>query len=62
ILRTVTACGTLLSGVLTTTAPTARAWHWGPCDPAGFAAMGARHPRLAGYERLVSVAGATLPP
>ncbi|GAB7074887.1 maleylpyruvate isomerase N-terminal domain-containing protein [Streptomyces sp. JCM 18897] len=40
ILHTLTACAALLSSALTTTAPTARAWHWDPCDPTGFAAMG----------------------
>ncbi|MER7753902.1 DinB family protein [Kitasatospora sp. NPDC097643] len=40
VLQTVTACGRLLSCVLATAGPTSRAWHWGPCDPEGFAAMG----------------------
>ncbi|MER7674807.1 maleylpyruvate isomerase N-terminal domain-containing protein [Kitasatospora sp. NPDC096128] len=40
VLRTVTACGRLLSSALATASPTMRAWHWGPCDPEGFAAMG----------------------
>ncbi|NLU75111.1 hypothetical protein HCC61_20935 [Streptomyces sp. HNM0575] len=39
-LRTVTACGRLLSGALATAGPGLRAWHWGPCDVTGFAAMG----------------------
>lgn len=40
LLQVVAACGGLLSGVLATASPTLRAWHWGPCDPEGFAAMG----------------------
>ncbi|MEU8515269.1 maleylpyruvate isomerase N-terminal domain-containing protein [Kitasatospora sp. NPDC048722] len=40
VLQTVTACGRLLSCVLAAAGPTLRAWHWGPCDPEGFAAMG----------------------
>lgn len=40
VLQVVTACGGLLSSALATTGPDRRAWHWGPCDPAGFAAMG----------------------
>jgi hypothetical protein len=41
VLQAVTACGGLLSSALATATPTLRAWHWGPCDPEGFAAMGA---------------------
>ncbi|MFB7667604.1 maleylpyruvate isomerase N-terminal domain-containing protein [Kitasatospora sp. NPDC056138] len=40
VLRVVTACGSLLSTVVAAAAPGDRAWHWGPCDPEGFAAMG----------------------
>ncbi|WBP91412.1 maleylpyruvate isomerase N-terminal domain-containing protein [Kitasatospora cathayae] len=40
VLRVVTACGRLLSTVVAAAAPGDRAWHWGPCDPEGFAAMG----------------------
>ncbi len=40
VLQAVTACGGLLSSALATASPTLRAWHWGPCDPEGFAAMG----------------------
>jgi hypothetical protein len=40
VLRTVTACGRLLSGALAASEPTLRAWHWGPTDPGGFAALG----------------------
>ncbi|WP_354639937.1 maleylpyruvate isomerase N-terminal domain-containing protein [Kitasatospora camelliae] len=40
VLRVVTACGGLLACALAAADPGVRAWHWGPCDPAGFAAMG----------------------
>ncbi|MET8976092.1 maleylpyruvate isomerase N-terminal domain-containing protein [Streptomyces sp. NPDC004539] len=40
VLQAVAACGGLLSSALVTADPTVRAWHWGPCDPSGFAAMG----------------------
>jgi hypothetical protein len=40
ILRIVEGCGRLLSAALSTAEPMARAWHWGPTDPSGFAAMG----------------------
>lgn len=40
VLRVVDACGGLLLAALARSAPRDRAWHWGPCDPAGFAAMG----------------------
>ncbi|NJQ07929.1 maleylpyruvate isomerase N-terminal domain-containing protein [Streptomyces lonarensis] len=40
VLRVVDACGVLLLAALARSSPRDRAWHWGPCDPAGFAAMG----------------------
>ncbi|MGW6538466.1 maleylpyruvate isomerase N-terminal domain-containing protein [Streptomyces sp. NPDC055051] len=40
VLRTVTACARLLGAALASADPALRAWHWGPCDPEGFAAMG----------------------
>ncbi|MEV7419544.1 maleylpyruvate isomerase N-terminal domain-containing protein [Streptomyces sp. NPDC089919] len=40
VLRTAAACGRLLAAALRTAPAGARAWHWGPCDAAGFAAMG----------------------
>ncbi|NYI04919.1 maleylpyruvate isomerase N-terminal domain-containing protein [Allostreptomyces psammosilenae] len=40
VLRVVRACAGLLSAALATADPGTRAWHWGPCDPTGFAAMG----------------------
>ncbi|MET9535088.1 hypothetical protein ABZY02_31770 [Streptomyces sp. NPDC006649] len=40
VLQVVTACTGLLGSALATAGPEARAWHWGPCDPPGFAAMG----------------------
>jgi len=40
ILQVVTACGRLLSAAVSTAAPATRAWHWGPTDAGGFAALG----------------------
>ncbi len=40
VLRVARACAGLLAAVVDTAAPQVRAWHWGPCDPGGFAAMG----------------------
>ncbi|MEV5764540.1 maleylpyruvate isomerase N-terminal domain-containing protein [Micromonospora sp. NPDC052213] len=40
VLRVVGACGGLLRMAVDAAAPQTRAWHFGPCDPAGFAAMG----------------------
>lgn len=40
ILRIVKGCGRLLSDALSAAEPTVRAWHWGPTDPSGFAALG----------------------
>jgi hypothetical protein len=40
VLQVVTACSGLLVSAISTADPATRAWHWGPCDPGGFAAMG----------------------
>lgn len=40
IMTVITACGGLLAAAVDAAGPDARAWHWGPCDPTGFAAMG----------------------
>ncbi|WP_433219194.1 maleylpyruvate isomerase N-terminal domain-containing protein [Dactylosporangium sp. CS-047395] len=39
-LQIMAACGRLLCLSLDAAGPSARAWHWGPTDPSGFAAMG----------------------
>ncbi|ASW52935.1 maleylpyruvate isomerase N-terminal domain-containing protein [Plantactinospora sp. KBS50] len=40
LLEIVGGAGRLLSGALAASDPSARAWHWGPTDPSGFAALG----------------------
>lgn len=40
VLQSAAACGGLLRSALATASPALRAWHWGPCDSEGFAAMG----------------------
>jgi hypothetical protein len=40
VLRIVAACAGLLALTLRAAGPEARAWHWGPTDPSGFAALG----------------------
>lgn len=40
LLRLIDACGRLLGTVVDSAPPEARAWHWGPTDASGFAAMG----------------------
>ncbi|WP_413644556.1 maleylpyruvate isomerase N-terminal domain-containing protein [Micromonospora sp. RTP1Z1] len=40
VLRVVDACAQLLAGAVDGAEPDVRAWHWGPTDPGGFAAMG----------------------
>ena len=41
VLDVVQACGTLLRTAVAAAAPATRAWHWGPTDADGFAALGA---------------------
>ena len=50
LLRTVTACGRLLSSVLAASEPTLRAWHWGLSDPSGFAALGVNETLMHTYD------------
>ncbi len=40
VLSVAAAAAGVLAAVVDTADPDDRAWHWGPCDPAGFAAMG----------------------
>jgi uncharacterized protein (TIGR03083 family) len=40
VLDVIVACGRLLSAILNASGSSARAWHWGPTDPGGFAALG----------------------
>ena len=40
LIQVANAAGSLLATALTAADPGMRAWHWGPCDPIGFAAMG----------------------
>ncbi|WP_435821704.1 maleylpyruvate isomerase N-terminal domain-containing protein [Micromonospora parva] len=40
VLTVVRACAGLLATAVDAADRDTRAWHWGPCDPAGFAAMG----------------------
>ncbi len=57
VLQAVTACGGLLSIALATANPTLRAWHWGPRDPEGFAAMGVAETLLHTYDHAGTVRG-----
>jgi hypothetical protein len=50
VLRTVAGCGRLLSSVLAASNPTIRAWHWGPTDPSGFAALGVNETLMHTYD------------
>lgn len=62
VLQAVAACGGLLSSALATASPTARAWHWGSCDPTGFAAMGVAETLLHTYDITQGLCVDWLPP
>lgn len=62
VLQTVAACGRLLSCVLAAASPAVRAWHWGPCDPEGFAAMGVAETLLHTHDITQGLAVNWLPP
>ena len=50
LLRIITASGRLLSDTLAAAEPTVRAWHWGPTDPSGFAALGVNEALLHTFD------------
>ncbi|GIF03843.1 maleylpyruvate isomerase N-terminal domain-containing protein [Actinoplanes siamensis] len=50
LVRIITAAGTLLATQLRCAGPGARAWHWGPTDTSGFAALGVNEILLHTYD------------
>lgn len=62
VLQVVIACGGLLSNALATASPHTRAWHWGLCDPVGFAAMGVAETLLHTYDIAQGLGVPWLPP
>ncbi|WP_441248425.1 maleylpyruvate isomerase N-terminal domain-containing protein [Kitasatospora sp. McL0602] len=62
VLQVVTACGRLLSAAIAAADPSDRAWHWGPCDPAGFEAMGIAEILLHTYDVTQGLGIAWQPP
>jgi hypothetical protein len=62
VLQVVTACAGLLASALATAGPEMRAWHWGPCDPSGFAAMGVGEVLLHTYDITQGLGVPWLPP
>lgn len=62
VLQVVTACGGLLSSALAAASPQTRAWHWGLCDPAGFAAMGVAETLLHTHDITQDLRMPWLPP
>lgn len=50
VLTVANASAGLLAAAVDTADPAARAWHWGPCDPGGFAAMGVAETLLHTYD------------
>lgn len=62
LLRIVTAAGRLLSTTLDTSEPTTRAWHWGPTDPTGFAALGVNETLVHTFDIAAGLGIAWSPP
>lgn len=62
VLGVVTACAALLGAAVREAGPQTRAWHFGPCDPAGFAAMGVAEVVLHTYDITPGLEVAWLPP
>ncbi|MEU8889295.1 hypothetical protein [Streptomyces sp. NPDC048442] len=50
VLRVIAAAGGMLSAALAASGPEVRAYHWGPCDPTGFEAMGVAEAMLHTYD------------
>ncbi|WP_432907470.1 maleylpyruvate isomerase N-terminal domain-containing protein [Micromonospora matsumotoense] len=62
VLVVVAACGGLLAAAIDTVPTQTRAWHWGPCDPPGFAAMGIAEALLHTYDITRGLAVTWQPP
>jgi hypothetical protein len=62
VLDVVGACATLLGRAIAGASPSDRGWHWGPCDPEGFAAMGVAETVLHTYDITRGLGAAWLPP
>lgn len=62
VLTAVSAGARLLSAAVAAADPADRAWHWGPCDPAGFAAMGVAELLLHTYDIAQGLGLDWLPP
>ncbi|MEU1884737.1 maleylpyruvate isomerase N-terminal domain-containing protein [Micromonospora rifamycinica] len=62
VLAVVAACGGLLAAALDTVPARTRAWHWGACDPSGFAAMGIAETLLHTYDITRGLAVGWQPP
>lgn len=62
LLRIVTASGRLLSSALAASEPSARAWHWGPTDPSGFAALGVNETLMHTFDITAGLGIAWHPP
>jgi hypothetical protein len=62
VLDVVGACATLLSRAVAAAGPGDRGWHWGGCDPEGFAAMGVAETVLHTYDITGGLGVAWRPP
>ncbi len=62
VLQVVDASGRLLSGALAAAGPDTRAWHWGPTDPGGFAALGVNETLVHTYDITQGLGVGWLPP
>jgi hypothetical protein len=62
VLEIATAGARLLSTALSAARPDARAWHWGPTDPSGFAALGVNEILMHTYDITQGLGVRWLPP
>lgn len=62
LLQIVGGCGRLLTTAIDAAGPQARAWHWGPTDPTGFAALGMNETLVHTYDIAQGLGLDWLPP